>query len=324
MTEVAPYIVDVPTLGYELKVAPELKDFVRPISDIKPHPDNPRTHRIEKIAQSLQTHGQRALVIVQASTGYIVKGNGTYDAARLLGWNALAMSKQDMSDAMALAFLYADNRASDLASYERKLLHKGLKKLVDGPGLMDTLWEADEFADLDEEQRGLAAMSETGEDDDLADADDSEAVAPQKPAEKMREVPMVFTATEHAMFVEWLGVLKRSFGISGAQATIYEALRRQAELETSGAAITGKSLDDNSKALAVAEWAHEFRAVLNGLPIDIPSRSKVLATMDSMLPKLEKPVPVVAPGQATMEDAVPDPSNPETWDKQPTVDEFPF
>lgn len=229
-------------LGYTASIAPELTALARPLADAKLHPKNIRKHRLEKIAQSLTTHGQRAPIIVQSSTGYIVKGNGTWEAAKMLGWDRIAMSVQDMNDTMALGFLYADNRASDLASYDRKKLRDGLAAMIEGPGLLDTLWEIDEFEDLDEEFRGvttLATLPVSESDPVIEGGSPVEATAPD-PRKKMREVPMVFTAEEHAMFTGWLTVLCGAFQVTQRQGAIYEAVRRQAIVENGGAQITGR------------------------------------------------------------------------------------
>lgn len=238
------------TIGYEARIVPELQAMIHPLKDAKPHPDNVRKHRLEKIAQSLQTHGQRAPIIVQRSSGYIVKGNGTWAAAKMLGWEHIAMSFQEMDDGMAMGFLFADNRASDLASYDRKKLRDGLASMVEGPGLLDTLWEVEEFEDLDEEFRGIATLPEAEgpEPDPLVAQADEVPAPPLDPRKRMREIPMVFTAEHHALFTGWLAVLMKAFGMSKAQDTIYEAVKRQAALEAGAGAVTGPARKPDAPA----------------------------------------------------------------------------
>lgn len=290
MTEVA--------LGFEAKIAPELAEFAKPLSEAKIHPDNVRKHSLEKIAQSLRAHGQRALIVVQASTGYIVKGNGTYSAAELLGWDKAAMIFQDMSDEEALAFLYADNRASDLATYDRKKLSAGLNKMMTGPGLFDTLWEAEELADLDEELAGAATLEQTESDAAFATADGGEIKheRAKTPGDKMKEVPLLLSVADHAMFVARVKALSAAFGTTSSVATIAEAVRRQAEWEASGQNIGGKALTDAQVYAAKREVVKELRDYFIALGEGPYSATQIAARLEAAVPYQGTPEPV-AEGQ---------------------------
>lgn len=300
--------------GYATNIADELKELARPLEDAHPHPDNARKHRLEKIAQSLSKHGQRSPIIVQASTGNIVKGNGTWEAAKILGWHELAMVFQEMSDEEAFAYLLDDNRPSDLASYDRKKLHAGLKRMMDGPGLLDTLWEVEEFEDLDEEFRGIATLPPKSPDGTPEQAEGVEAggtpASPVVPGEKMREVPIVLTAADHALFVERLRILKKAFHTSSTIDTIVEAVRRQATAEAEGATMTGASLDEGAKAVAVREWANEFIAVVlaRWQGVDSIKVDEVVSALRANLPmQLERaPADSIAPvdGQVSMDEVL--------------------
>lgn len=220
-----------PVATFEAKIAPELKQFIRPIGDASRHPDNIRKHRLDKIAQSLRSHGQRAAIVVQASSGLIVKGNGTHEAAEMLGWTELAQIWQEMSDDEAIAFLYADNKASDFSTYDRDKTIAGLQKLVAGPGLFDTLWEIEELADLVEEAEGVATLAPQATDAALAIATETVGGEPitasKAPPERMKEVPLVMTLAEHAAFVDQVKTLSKRYGTSGTIATITEAVKRE-------------------------------------------------------------------------------------------------
>lgn len=214
---------------FEAKIAPELGQFVRPLGDATRHPDNIRKHRIDKIAQSLRAHGQRAAIVVQSSTGLIVKGNGTHEAAELLGWTELAQIWQEMDDQQAIGFLYADNKASDFSSYDRDKTIAGLKKMVAGPGLFDTLWDVEELEDLIEAEAGATILEPSGsEADNVRDKPAFGTEAKGAPPERMKEIPIIMTLADHAAFVEQLKGLAKEYGTSGTIATIAEAVRRQA------------------------------------------------------------------------------------------------
>lgn len=223
------------TLGYEAQIAVEGWQNV-PIDSIRPHPQNPRKHRVEMIARSLQQFGQRSPVVVQKGTGLILKGNGTWQSAKLLGWSEIAIILSDLQGDEAMAYMLADNRPSDLASYDRKRLRDGLAQMIAGPGLNATMWGDDEFQDLDEEFKGIATLPEKGGPD--AQPTEAATVSPD-PAKKMRQVPFTFSSAEHALFTEWLSQLKAAFGTSDMKATVYEAVRRQAVAEGGGHVQTG-------------------------------------------------------------------------------------
>lgn len=123
-----------------------------PLNVLKPHPRNPRRGNPDAIAESLKYHGQYRPIVVQASTNHIVAGNHTYQAAKQLGWGTIAVTYLDIDDDTAERILIADNRTSDLASYNNNLLSELLHSLpdLDGTGFtqmdldgIDGLFDAD-------------------------------------------------------------------------------------------------------------------------------------------------------------------------------------
>lgn len=227
------------TFGYEN--TSELAIEYVPIDSVKEHPQNPRKHRVEMIARALQEFGQRSPIVVAKDTNFILKGNGTHKAAKMLGWGQIAVIWSELEGDAATAYMLSDNRPSDLATYDRKKLRDGLAAMVAGPGLNSTLWGEEEFEDLDEEFRGVATLPQTSSDDagDGASAEAAPTAPKADPAKKMREVPFVFTAAEHALFMEWLSQLKTAFGTNDWKETVYEAIRRQAVAEGGGHVQTG-------------------------------------------------------------------------------------
>lgn len=221
-----------PVATFEAVIAPELESQIRPLTDAIPHPDNIRKHNLKAIAQSLRAHGQRSVIVVQKSTGFIVKGNGTWEAARTLGWDKLAQSWQDLNDEQALAYLYADNRASDKATYDRDKTVAGLKRMMEGPGLFDSGWTVDEFEDLLEEQAGIATLDPQGTEAAVAvntRGGDKIPDAKAGPTERMKEVPVLLSLADHAEFIERIKRLQKIYGVTGVIATIVEAVRREAD-----------------------------------------------------------------------------------------------
>jgi hypothetical protein len=214
------------------KISPTLKELVKPINAAVPHPDNIRRHNLAAIARSLQAHGQRTAIVVQNSTGFICKGNGTWAAALKMGWTELAQDWQDLDDDEALAYLFADNRASDKAEYDRDKTIKGLQKLAAGPGLFDTLWELDELEDLIAEADAVPTTPVAEFKGGYAESGEEQEARVQqasKPGQKMKEIPVVLTLADHQKFVEQIKSLQVAYGTKGVIATIVEAVTRAAD-----------------------------------------------------------------------------------------------
>lgn len=107
-----------------------------PIDSLTVHPRNARRGNIKLIAESLAAHGQYRPIVAQTSTRHILAGNHTWQAAKSLGWTSIAVTWLDVDDAEAAAVLIADNRTSDLATYDDAALATLLRSLpsLDGTG----------------------------------------------------------------------------------------------------------------------------------------------------------------------------------------------
>lgn len=116
------------------------------ISSLEGYPTNPRRGDIETIAYSLKTHGQYRPIVVQYGTNYILAGNHTYKAAKKLGWKKIKVTYVDCDEQTARRMVLADNRLTDLASYNEPLLKNLLTAL---PDLEGTGFTATEVESLD-------------------------------------------------------------------------------------------------------------------------------------------------------------------------------
>lgn len=102
-------------------IAPELESLVVPIDRVRPHPDNPRLHDIDRIRESVRKHGQSTPLTVHAQSALILKGNGTYAAMLELGATHIAAVFKHVDAQEAQAYLLDDNHASDGARYDEGL-----------------------------------------------------------------------------------------------------------------------------------------------------------------------------------------------------------
>jgi len=95
------------------------------LEDLKEFPNNVRIHtkrNLDTIKKSLSEFGLYKPIVVQKSTHYIVAGNGTYQAAKALGWEEIECNVIDIDDEKAKALLIVDNRSGDLSQMDEKSL----------------------------------------------------------------------------------------------------------------------------------------------------------------------------------------------------------
>ena len=92
------------------------------VDRIRPHPENPRHGNLEAIRESIRTNGFYGACLVQLSTGHILVGNHRYIAATEEGLLEVPVVWADVDDATARRIMLADNRTTDLATYDDSIL----------------------------------------------------------------------------------------------------------------------------------------------------------------------------------------------------------
>ena len=131
------------------------------IASVESHPKNVRQGDIGAISESLKAHGQYRPIVVDKRTNCILAGNHTWKAAKALGWQQInAGFIETKDDDEALRILLADNRTTDLASYDEAQLANLLKDLANtDEGLTGTAFDGDALdqllMDLEQEPFGL-------------------------------------------------------------------------------------------------------------------------------------------------------------------------
>src|SRR5712675_3052367 len=109
-----------------------LKILFRPIHEVKPDPKNPRVHskkQIRQIAASIKAFGFNVPILIDRE-GNVVCGHGRLSACRELGWSEVpTLCLDHLTPAQARAFMIADNRLTEIASWNDKLLAEQLKDL---------------------------------------------------------------------------------------------------------------------------------------------------------------------------------------------------
>jgi DNA modification methylase len=134
--------------GDHPRIAPALQALAVPIESVTLHPRNARIGDVGAVAASLDWFGQLKPIVVQKSTGWVVAGNHLLRAARKLGWTEIAANIVELDDATATKYMLADNRTSDLGSYDDGLLAAILAEQAAADNLAATGYDADDVAAL--------------------------------------------------------------------------------------------------------------------------------------------------------------------------------
>jgi ParB-like nuclease domain len=132
-------------LGWD-RVINERYDPAVPITDIRPHPKNPRAGDIGAISQSIAHNGFYGACVVQQSTGYILVGNHRHQAAAHEGAATLPVIWVNVDDETARRILVSDNRSNDLSSYNHQALAELLASIQSEQGdLTGTLYDQEDY-----------------------------------------------------------------------------------------------------------------------------------------------------------------------------------
>ena len=135
---------------YEIVIKSLLDKVVRvPLSQLTPHPRNPRQGNVQAVADSLKVNGQYKPIVVQKSTQTILAGNHTWLGARRNGWTHIDAVFLDVDDESGLRIMLADNKTSDDSTYDESVLAEILASLATtDTGLDGTAFDPGELQDL--------------------------------------------------------------------------------------------------------------------------------------------------------------------------------
>ena len=131
-------------------------DLVEPYK-LVPNPRNPNEHpekQIEMLAKIIDFQGQRKAIVVSKLSGFIVKGHGTLEAMKHLGWEKVAVDYQDYdNEAQEYADMKADNEIQAYSKLNKKKDRKNIKELdmgdfdVELMGVEEVLKDVEKFQD---------------------------------------------------------------------------------------------------------------------------------------------------------------------------------
>lgn len=127
-------------------IAESLRPLAVPIDSLHEDPANARVgHDVARIAASLKQYGQRKPIVAnRLQNGKIEAGNGTYRAAKQLGWSHVAVVFVEDDAATAAGYGVADNRVGEFSRWDTDVL----REIAQTTGDLFTGFEPAELDDL--------------------------------------------------------------------------------------------------------------------------------------------------------------------------------
>lgn len=105
-----------------------MEKLMVPIGDLSPDPNNARVHHersITVLMESLDKFGYQK-PIVASRDGIVYAGNGTFEAAKRLGWTHIPVSRTDLKGVELAEYAIADNRTGELSEWDYDKLSQSL------------------------------------------------------------------------------------------------------------------------------------------------------------------------------------------------------
>lgn len=149
-------------------IHPSLLAMAVDIETLLPLEKNPRIGDVDAIAASYAEFGQVKPIVAKQNddgTATVIAGNHQLEAAKMLGWDKIAVVYLDGDDARAVAFALADNRTVELGYSEPEVLYELITAVSDEyPELLEGLgWDEFEIAEYEQESlRNSSELSVSG------------------------------------------------------------------------------------------------------------------------------------------------------------------
>lgn len=207
-----------------------------PVDSLKEFPDNPRDSDIEPIKQSIEKHGQYRPLTVNKNTNEILTGNHTWLAMKELGMKECTAMFVDVDEVTAKKIVLVDNRANELATYDKEIMVDLLTEFMELGKLLGTGYSADEVDDIVsavdevaitefEEFTGGFALT----DEEIAEVQERiSQPSDYKPKEKLKEVILALQKDDHSIYVKHMATIQKYTEKTGTNA-LYEAVLNTAK-----------------------------------------------------------------------------------------------
>jgi DNA modification methylase len=116
----------------KLKSRPQLEIVYQRVDALQPDAANPRRHdkkQVRQIASSIEAFGFNVPILIDHD-GRVIADHGRLLACRELGWHEVpTLCLDQLTSAQARAFMIADNRLTEIAAWDDRLLAQHLKDL---------------------------------------------------------------------------------------------------------------------------------------------------------------------------------------------------
>lgn len=122
-----------------------------PVGNLRVHPENPNVGDVEGIAESIAENGFFGTILAQRSTGYVLAGNHTFQAALKAEAAEVPVTWVDVDDVRAKKILLADNNLARRGRWDESLLDSLLETMdgdMEGTGFTDDELEALGFVEV--------------------------------------------------------------------------------------------------------------------------------------------------------------------------------
>lgn len=149
-------------------IHPSLIGMAVDVDTLLPLANNPRVGDVDAITASYAEFGQVKPIVAKKNddgTATVIAGNHQLEAAKILGWDKIAVIYLDGDDSRAVAFALADNRTVELGYSEPEILYELITAVSDDyPELLEGLgWDEFEIAEYEQESyRNSSELSTTG------------------------------------------------------------------------------------------------------------------------------------------------------------------
>jgi ParB-like chromosome segregation protein Spo0J len=134
-----------------------------PLDAVELDPENLNDHdedSIESIVASLREFGQQTPIVVRQD-GFVLRGNGVLQAARIIGWDTIQIVRSELVGPKAAGYAIADNRTAEKSKRNKPRLLKALEELTAELPLESLGYTVEEIAALDVEVQELLGAIDT-------------------------------------------------------------------------------------------------------------------------------------------------------------------
>lgn len=163
-----------------------------PIDSLQPYPGNPRKHDENALDESVTTNGQYRAIVARRlpdGTHQILAGHGTCNAVARTGAATVRVEVIEADDRAARRIVLADNRTSELATYDDTLLLDVLDAASRDGGFLGTGWDTDAYRELLDSIGSENPFDGPGGSAD--DADEQDATPPKEPVTQLGDLWLV-------------------------------------------------------------------------------------------------------------------------------------